>query len=1391
MRTQFIPDGLSDIFYEIDSRGGDINSTSHNSIWETITMKKLFYPLILSLLLSGISYSAGWVPLTPESEPFSVEVLKTEGDRTVIRYTVNGYAADKISIEGKDYTVLQNLPRESMIEEAGYPRLPRINRSILLPDEGIMGFEIISSDYLEIKDIDIAPSKGPLLRSVDPSTVPYTFADVYQQNAFYPGTIVNLHKPYILRDYRGAVVELNAFQYNPVSRVLRIYTDITIEVKKVASGGENTLVRSRPLTKIDPEFKKIYQRRFVNQSALDYPTLQESGGMLIICYDDFIEEMSDFVDWKIQRGIPTELVPVSEAGSTPEQIKSYILNYYHSNNLCYVLFVGDGAQIPTFSNDENSDPIYSLLAGNDSYPEILVGRFSAENTAQVATQVERTINYEKYPDPTGNWYDKGFVIGSTTGPFPSHHGEYDYTHMTKIAYKLLDHTYTQVDSAYDPWCTMEMAIDFINEGRSILFYAGHGGPEGWGTTGISTAEVNEFVNSNMLPYVNSVACNTGQFVQYTCLGEAWLRATHATTGEPTGGIGFYGSVEGMTGPSPLDMQDECIDLLVADSMLTLGGVCFNGSMKMIDLDPGTGAWEFANLTIFGDPSVSLRGGTPYMPLVSHNPEILVGTSTFNVAVVSPYGAVKGAMICGMNQSVYATAVTNISGQATLIFEPPISASGTLTLTVSGGDMIPYTVTIDIIDPSAAYVIYQGHTVQDDITGNGNGQLEFYETIELGLTVQNNGASAADNINGTITTANPLVTVSRDSVWIGAIAAGSTATVDRAFEFSMNPEIEDLEPVTFLLTTTNGIDNWESSFSVIAHAPDIVFSELFIDDSVGGNGDSLLAPGESADLIITLGNAGSYLGENIEAVLTCENTAVNINSGIISCGNIPAGAERRMAFNVTVEPDFYPPGSFPDFTISVSGDHGYTDETGFSTTIGNATSMPTGPDNYGYMAFDQFDYPFLVQYNWIELVPDSGGIGSRIPFTGLDEVYHLALPFDFQYYGIAYDSLTVTTKGHICMGITNELDYTSSSIPDPDGPPAMICPVWGDLDPVGVTVGGDAGGVWYHFDRLQHTVVIQYNYVPWYALAIGDHATFEIILYDPDYYPTSTGDGQIKFQFKEFESWGPTGIENSTEDDGLLYRQDVYYPAPSTPLEDQSAIFISTPVSIPDVTITMTPSITPITIPASGGSFDFDLALTNNEPTSLAFSAWIMVRLPDLSWYGPLLGPIDLSLPAGYTLNRDRTQRVPGSAPAGTYTYEGRVGTYPNFIWDNYSFTFEKLSFGDDELIGEWSNTGESFDQWLAFNPDESPVPQTFSLGQNYPNPFNPITAITFALPEAVHVKLTVFNVRGQVVTVLVNGWRDAGVHEVTFDGSTLPSGIYFAQFQAGDFSAVQKLVLLK
>ena len=88
-------------------------------------------------------------------------------------------------------------------------------------------------------------------------------------------------------------------------------------------------------------------------------------------------------------------------------------------------------------------------------------------------------------------------------------------------------------------------------------------------------------------------------------------------------------------------------------------------------------------------------------------------------------------------------------------------------------------------------------------------------------------------------------------------------------------------------------------------------------------------------------------------------------------------------------------------------------------------------------------------------------------------------------------------------------------------------------------------------------------------------------------------------------------------------------------------------------------------------------------------------------------------------------------------------------------------------------------------------PSVFSLNQNYPNPFNPSTIISYSLPQASNVKLIVYNAIGQPIRVLENGFKNSGTYNVTFNASELSSGIYFCKIEAGQFSQIRKMMLLK
>lgn len=91
----------------------------------------------------------------------------------------------------------------------------------------------------------------------------------------------------------------------------------------------------------------------------------------------------------------------------------------------------------------------------------------------------------------------------------------------------------------------------------------------------------------------------------------------------------------------------------------------------------------------------------------------------------------------------------------------------------------------------------------------------------------------------------------------------------------------------------------------------------------------------------------------------------------------------------------------------------------------------------------------------------------------------------------------------------------------------------------------------------------------------------------------------------------------------------------------------------------------------------------------------------------------------------------------------------------------------------------------------SSVPNKFELHQNYPNPFNPTTTIRFGLPKATHIKIDLFNIIGQKVASLIQEKKAAGYHSINFDGSSLASGIYLYRIQAGEYSDVKKMILMK
>jgi hypothetical protein len=577
---------------------------------------------IAILMLAVFVIMSSAVFAAPDDQAVTVNVLNSDPNQVVIQYKFDDLVQRPINIGGKIFTEI-HLGKESLKKEVGAPELPDVSRSIIIPDNARMAVSVIDGSYYEIENINIPPSKGFILRNVNPADVPYTFGKAYRTNAFYPGPLATLREPYIMRDCRGIVVTVHPFQYNPARRVLRVYTDITVQVTAIGKDSVNVMDRKGHKRKLHRVFRDIYSSQFINYSASAAErstTLDEQGNMLIIAYDPWLGNVQPLADYKNSIGINTTVVGVSTIGNNATSIKNYIQNVYNTSDLAFILLVGDAAQVATpTASGGSSDPTYSKLAGSDDYPDIFVGRFSAETAANVDTQVLKTIEYETMPATQQGWFWRGVGIASPEGDSTTgDDGQSDQQHIEALRLDLLAYNYTLVDQIYEAaGPTAADITNALNAGRGVINYCGHGSTTAWGTTGFSVTNVNALTNYNMLPFIFDVACVNGQFNGYTCFAEAWMRA--ASGGEPTGAIGIYASSINQSWAPPMEAQDKFNSLYIAGTYGTYGALCYTASCSMMDKYGSGGVSMFNTWHIFGDPSLRVVGTAVVDNTVARNP----------------------------------------------------------------------------------------------------------------------------------------------------------------------------------------------------------------------------------------------------------------------------------------------------------------------------------------------------------------------------------------------------------------------------------------------------------------------------------------------------------------------------------------------------------------------------------------------------------------------------------------------------------------------------------------------------------------------------------------------------------------------------------------------------
>ena len=799
-------------------------------------MKKMFLLLLVTVIVPNT-----WVNInSSEPTPMLMELIDSDVNQTKIKFSMDGFHLVPSSDSKRVSYVVKSENGASLLE-LGYPDLHNYTESIIIPDNAKTTVNVLSYKYQDFEDLFIMPSKGNFSREINPNDVPIQYSDAYKKNEFYPKEITSLGSPYILRDLRGQTVSVNPFQYNPYTKTLRVYTEVELEVVSSGLSTENSIERVGNTVKLSSNYEEIYKEQFLNyENDNRFQYLVDQGNMLIISNDAFLSFMEPLVEWKNKKGIPTEMVATSVTGTSSTAIKNYIVDYYNTNGLTFVLLVGDYAQVtsPMYSGSA-SDPSYGFISGNDVYAEVIIGRFSGSTPAHIQTQVQRSIEYEQRS--SGDYFNNAAGFASNEGP--GYGGMSDAQFSDFLWSSVLSQfTYDEFFSEYDGSGGSDQGgINAINYGVGIINYTGHGSIGGWGNgSSLNSNQINQLTNVDKLPFVITVGCNVGEFNSMNeCFTETWQRATH--NGSPSGGIAHFGSTIAQSWEPPMHGQWAMNKILtesydgvngqppVGKKTRTIGGIVTNGCLHMNDAQGGGGQNETRYWTLFGDPSVVFRTDEPTSMNISHDDIILVGQQNFQINT-SQAGSLAAL---SLNGQLLAHAYANQFGLIELDVSDIAQIPGSYDLVITGFNTTYYETELTILAPEGPYVMMDSFT----------DQLMFGTESEISLTLENVGSDPANDMTITLSTNDEHVEM-MDATETINMSAGDSMTLN-GFSANISSNIPNGHAIEFNVNLVSGDHEWDYSFVSMAMAPEV--------NLISFSGD--LQPGTTSSVVITMINEG--------------------------------------------------------------------------------------------------------------------------------------------------------------------------------------------------------------------------------------------------------------------------------------------------------------------------------------------------------------------------------------------------------------------------------------------------------------------------------------------------------------------------------------------------------
>ncbi|MFH0943645.1 MAG: C25 family cysteine peptidase [Planctomycetota bacterium] len=855
-------------------------------------------------MMSAVSGQTRTYPVSfgPERTPGPLLVTRATVDGTTLTMSGGGLEGRVVKLRQGRFLELDR--PTGTTTQIGSPALPVISALLEVPfgahdfQVTILSEEWTEHDLSEFCDADyLMPCQPPLVKLPGASANARTHFDraAYTRDAFTPEDTVLVEEAGIMREHRLIRVAVHPLQYNPVAHRVRILSQMVLNVTH--RGGDKKATGQLQERYASPFLDRILANRVANHGAASQPlkrpgsglksrTLSTPIGYLIVVHDSLTSAIQPLADWKTHVGYDVTVAPTSTAGTTAAQIKSYIETAYNTWPVPpqFVLLVGDSGLIPGFQGSETysiTDLDYTLMNVGDYFPDLFIGRLSATNTTQLQNVLNKVLYYEQLASVSQPWIKDAAFMASTDNYQIS-----EGTHNFVINNYLNPAGYTS-DKLYTVsyGATTADVSNSLNAGRSLAVYSGHGSETSWADgPPFGQSNINALTNSNEYPIICSHACLTGDYEYAECFGETWQRAAGK------GGVMFWGASTYSYWDEDDILEKGMFEACYADGIPFITGMTNEGLLTLFSHYGGSGLskYYFQEYNVLGEPSMLLRTEQPVIPVVTHDAALPVGSAVLSVTVLAGGSPVEGALVhAAKGSEVFVSAMTDTTGSISL----PVNTitPGSLDLVVTGQNLVVYEASVSVFVPSGPYVILDGYTVNDTVGGNGDGNIDIGETIELPISATNIGLSPALGVTATLTTLDPMIVITDNTEILGDIASGATAFSPDDFDFTVSPSCEDGRLVPFTVTfTDSGTGSWSNTLYLTVNAPKTVFESHQVTE-LTGNHDGILDPGETVCFGVTLRNDGHHVAENVSVQLHTSSPYCNITAGSSSYSSLLPGA----------------------------------------------------------------------------------------------------------------------------------------------------------------------------------------------------------------------------------------------------------------------------------------------------------------------------------------------------------------------------------------------------------------------------------------------------------------------------------------------------------------------